>query len=286
MAERSVVIVGLPASGKTTYLAALWHLVTAREIETMLQFGGLRKGNFAHLNAIAARWRSAVVQERTAIAGSRLVSMNLLDVANQSVRVTFPDVAGEAFRAMWEDRECEPEIADILQTGGVLLFVHADNIRTPNWIVEEVALSKAAGLEGPGGQAEAWNPRHAPTQVQLVDLLQLLRRRPLDVGSRRLAVMLSAWDKARGEELAPDEYLEAKLPLLDQYLRRGADGWIWRVYGLSAQGGEYEEAEESVGTVAKADELRALPVPSTRIQLVGAERETHDLTEPLAWLMG
>jgi len=33
MTKQSVVIIGLPESGKTTFLGALWHLVTAREIE-------------------------------------------------------------------------------------------------------------------------------------------------------------------------------------------------------------------------------------------------------------
>ena len=286
MAERSVVIIGLPASGKTTYLAALWHLVTAREIHTTLRFGDLRVGDFAHLNGIATRWRNAIVQERTSVTGIRLVIMNLLDHTDQAVRVTFPDVPGEAYQGMWENRDCEPEIAEILQTGDVLLFVHADIIGAPKWIVDEVALSKAAGLEGPDEQAEAWNPRRAPTQVQLVDLLQLLRIPPLDIGRRRLAVMLSAWDRARGEALAPEGYLGAKLPLLSQYLRRGADGWIWRVYGLSAQGGEYDRSEEDAERVPEAESLRTLSLPSKRIQLLGPEGETRDLTEPLAWLIG
>ena len=286
MAERSVVIIGLPASGKTTYLAALWHVVTAREISTTLKFGDLRLGEFAHLNTIAGRWRNAIVQERTAVTGDRVVSMNLIDDAEQAVRVTFPDVPGEAYRGMWEDRECEPEIAGTLREGNVLLFVHADTIRGPNWIVDEIALSNEVGIERPNGQGEPWDPRHTPTQVQLVDLLQLLRMPPLDVGRRRLAVMLSAWDKARGEALTPEGYLEAKLPLLNQYLRGGADGWTWRTYGLSAQGGEYDMPEENAEGLPEAEELRTLDLPSTRIQLVGPERETHDLTEPLAWLMG
>ena len=45
MNQRSVVIIGLPASGKTTFLAALWHLVTAREVPTVMQFRTLNAGN-------------------------------------------------------------------------------------------------------------------------------------------------------------------------------------------------------------------------------------------------
>jgi hypothetical protein len=285
MADQSVVIIGLPESGKTTFLAALWHLITAQDVETMLRFGGLRTGDASHLNAIAARWREAKIQDRTAVTGNRLVSMNLSDAAGVAVRVTFPDLPGEAYRRMWEDRDCKPEIAEVLRAGGVLLFVHADTIRAPKWVLDEVALSKALGLEVPEGEIAPWHPRLAPTQVQLVDLLQLLRRPPLDVGPRRLAIMLSAWDKARGEGLTPESYLLAKLPLLSQYLRRGVDGWICRVYGLSAQGGDYDPVERDAARVPAAEELRNLDRASSRIQLVGPVPETHDLTEPLAWLM-
>ena len=285
MVDRPIVIIGLPASGKTTFLAALWHLVTMRDVDTVLEFGDLRVGDAAHLNVISRRWREAKVQDRTALAGNHMVSMNLVDASEQLVRVTFPDLAGEAYLPMWEERDCDPDIAEIIRTGEVVLFVHADAIRAPQWVLEEVSLSRAMGLPVPDDEAMEWHPRLAPTQVQLVDLLQLLRRPPLDIGPRRLVVMLSAWDKARGEGLTPEAYLSAKLPLLAQYLRRGADGWTWRVYGVSAQGGEYDPIEERAARVPEAEQLRNLDRPSTRIQLVGEGIQTHDLTEPLAWLM-
>lgn len=285
MSARSIVIIGLPESGKTTFLAALWHLITERDIDTALRFHTLKDGDASHLNEIAARWRDAKVQDRTAIGGNRLVSMNLKDANDNPVRVTFPDVPGEAYRRMWEDRECEPEIAEILQAGGVLLFIHADAITPPRWVVDEVAQSKALGLEVPEGQEVSWHPRMAPTQVQLVGLLQLLRSGPLDIGPRKLAIMLSAWDKAEGEGLAPDAYLEAKLPLLAQYLRRGIDEWTYQVYGLSAQGGDYDQVDPASARRPEAEALRQLDRPSTRIRLVQRGPATHDLTEPLAWLM-
>jgi len=285
MNARSIVIIGLPESGKTTFLAALWHLITERDIATALRFHTLKDGDATHLNEIAARWRDAKVQDRTAIGGNRLVSMNLKDANDTPVRVTFPDVAGEAYRRMWEDRDCEPEIVEILQAGGVLLFIHADAITPPRWVIDEVAQARALGLEVPDGEDIAWHPRLTPTQVQLVELLQLLRSEPLDIGPRKLAIMLSAWDKAEGERLAPGAYIEAKLPLLAQYLRRGADAWIYRIYGLSAQGGDYDRIDPAAPRLPGAEALRCLDRPSTRIRLVEEGPPTHDLTEPLAWLM-
>jgi len=216
--HRAVVAIGLPSSGKTTYLAALWHLICDRELVTRLSFHSLHSGDVAYLNAIAKRWRSAKVQERTI--GSRLVSINLKDQSNNPLRITFPDIAGETFDQMWEKRECDSKEAEYLRDGGVLLFIHADNIKAPKWVVDITALSKELGVEISDNGSIPWLPEYAPTQVKIVGLLSLLRETPLDTGHRRLAVMFSAWDKARGEGLTPDEFLEIKLPLLHQYLRR------------------------------------------------------------------
>lgn len=285
MEDRSITICGFPGSGKTTFLAALWHLVTAREIDTALHLDSLRAGDASHLNAIAARWRNAQVQDRTPVGANQLVSMNLRDSAGMRVRVTFPDASGEVFRRMWEERDCDLAVANLLSAGEVLLFIHADTINAPHWVVDITALSRRLGLPMAEGEEIAWHPRFAPTQVQLVDLLQLLRKPPLDVGPGRVAVILSAWDKVVAEGLMPREFLATRMPFLDQYLCQRADGWTWSVYGLSAQGGEYDSIEADFPRSGEAEAIRELDCASNRIRLVSDDRESHDLTEPLAWLM-
>jgi hypothetical protein len=285
MNERSVVIIGLPESGKSTFLGALWHLMTEDDLDTLLQLENLGHGDRNHLNALASRWRDAKVQDRTAIGGNRLVVMNLADRTGASLRVTFPDTAGEAYQHMWEERECDPDVADTLTRGNVLLFIHSDTIQAPMWLVDDADLSRRMGLPHVENQEVPWHPRLAPTQVQLVELLQFLSTKPLDTGPRRLAIMLSAWDKVAPEGLSPSIFLETNLPLLAQYLRHNGQKWTWRVFGLSAQGGDYDAIEDDAAIEPQAEELRKLDRPSTRIRLLGEVPETHDLTEPLAWLM-
>ena len=283
--DKSVVVLGLPGSGKTTFLAALWHIVTERDIETKLKFGGLQAGDGAHLNEIAKQWRSAVVQERTAISGNRLVSMNLVDERTNTFRMTFPDVPGEAYQRMWESRDCEPEVAEGLRAAGVLLFIHSDTIAKPRWVVDEALLAEGMGVEREVERREvSWQPTLAPTQVQLVDILQMLQRSPLNVGVRRVAVMLSAWDKVENEGTRPEEFFGAELPLLEQYLRQPIIGWTVRVYGVSAQGGDYDDGSGLV-TQPSAEALRNMETASERIKLVDEDSVGHDLTEPIAWLV-
>lgn len=282
--HRSVVVIGLPSSGKTTFLAALWHLVCEREVATRLSFDRLLSGDSTYLNDIAKRWRSGKEQDRTFFSGNRLVSINLKDQNNSVLRATFPDIAGEEFSQMWEERECDNEVADFLKEGGVLLFIHADNIRAPQWVVDIADLSKKLGIETPEDGPIPWHPKYAPTQVQIVGLLSLLREAPLDTGPRRLAVMLSAWDKAQGEGLTPEKFIEEKLPLLYQYLRQDEDKWEWRAYGVSAQGADYD-SPDSKKRSAETEKLLAYDHPSSRILLVSGQDKSHDLTEPLEWLI-
>jgi hypothetical protein len=287
MTEHAIVVIGLPESGKTTFLAALWHLIIERDIDSALSFECFGIGDRTHLNHIASRWREARAQDHTALTGNRIVSMDLKNRDGKPVRLIFPDFAGEAYQDMWEKRECDPDIASYLHSTAVLLFIHADTVRAPKWIVDINALAEELGLPLPKNNVPVqWHARLAPTQVPLVDLLQMLQSSPLDVGRRRLAVIFSAWDKVEAEGLSPHEFLQSRLPLLAQYLTAGADSWTWRVYGLSAQGGDYDRAEPDARPSAQAKELRDLERASERIKLSGEHvRNSHDLTEPLAWLM-
>ena len=286
--DRSITICGFPESGKTTYLAALWHLVTSRVDQTALTFESLRGGDATHLNTLAARWRDGKTQLRTDVRTQQFVSMRLTNASEASLRLTFPDVSGESYRVMFEERECTLSVAKMLSRGeGILFFIHADRIRTPQSVVEVVSQSNALGSALSSDQVVPWSPSLSPTQIQIVDLLQLLCRPPLALPCRRIAILLSAWDKVAIEGRTPDEFLTERLPLLDQYLRAGADSWTWRIYGVSAQGGDYEKDNVQLtgGQLSKLGGLKALNEPSHRIQVVSEGAESSDLTEPVAWLM-
>ncbi len=284
---RLVIIAGLPESGKTTYLAALWHLITARTHTTKFTFDSLVKGEHKHLNALAERWRQGHVQIHTETAANSVVDMNLLDSSGEQVRLSFPDVSGESYRDMWEARDCTTELANLLRSGrGLMLFVNTDLIQAPLLTVQLAAQAQAIGVPLPPGQSQPWNAREAPTQVQLVDLLQLCRLQPLDIDTKRVSIILSAWDKVAIELRTPQQFLRERLPLLYQYLTIG-NVWDWRVFGVSAQGGDYirDDKPPTPEELAKVEELRNLDDPVRRISVISDVDHAHDLTEPLAWLL-
>src|ERR1700733_9911022 len=104
MEEREFLLTGLPAAGKTTFIAALWHVVSSKEIPTELQLGELQPSR-DHLNDISKRWRECSTVRRTILGRERNVTMNLetLD-RKRSFRLTLPDTSGEAFQRIFETR--------------------------------------------------------------------------------------------------------------------------------------------------------------------------------------
>jgi Double-GTPase 1 len=300
----SVVICGLPGSGKTTFLAALWYVVfEKRDANAQLKFDSLVGADHSHLNAIMRRWLHAKEQIHTEITSGKVVSMNLKNDAGSKIRMTLPDLSGESYQGMWEHRECDPNLADLLRSGnGILLFVNADKIKRPIGVAETThqtsgfvpnaagGIAAAAGapsVDTVAAKSQEWRPEDAPTAVQLVDILQMFRGEALGTRARRLAVVLSAWDKVEEEEpnTTPEEYLVRELPLLDQYLRYGSDGWDIRMYGLSAQGGDFEREgkNDDPERNARVAAIRALDDVSSRIRLMKPEL-SNDLTEPIVWL--
>jgi hypothetical protein len=279
-----VAIIGLPESGKTTLLAAMWHMVREKGAATALTFSDLHQGNYEHLNALAKRWRSGKRQQRTQLAGTRAVSMRLKDATGRTVEVSFPDTPGEDFSGMWERRELDEGAKATLLAPAIVLVVNGNTIRFPAWIAERNAIEAGFGLPPEPTEPVVWKAELAATQVQLVELLQFLMSGELDAGPRRLALLISAWDEVEADGMTPEELLGANLPLLDQYLRSGRDPWTWRVWGLSAQGGVYEDADTGE-TLLATEALRELAKPSDRIKVVDGETIGTDITAPLGWLI-
>lgn len=269
-------IIGLPRSGKTTFLAALWHLIDAGEVATKLVLDRL-VGDHQYLNAIVEAWRRCEEVPRTSMAAEADVSIHVHEPATQRRAVLgFPDLSGESFGRQVATRSCRQAYVNGFNgDGGILLFVTADRAN------DGLTLSDMApifgGDEAGSGEPRDWAPDLLPQQVRLVELLQFLQRPPFRRIRRRIAVVISAWDVLPKPRPLPEVWLGRELPLLHQFLLCNTGSFEFRVYGVSAQGGSVK------GQEARASLLRM--TPSERVECVGPETSPHDLTGPILWLM-
>jgi hypothetical protein len=273
-----VLIMGLRGSGKTSYLAALWHLVEAGELPTALVAAELQPDR-QYLNRIRDSWLTFQPVGRTSLRSQEVISLILRDaVSDEAIDLSLPDLSGELFALHWATRKASAFYADLASaSSGILLFLHADSVRRSSRISPESVKGSKATDEVSGGVHESteWTPDATPTQVQLVEMLQfsLFLQTALQT---RIAVVVSAWDLIR-EPVIPSAWLESQLPLLSQFLTSNAREVPFRVYGVSAQGGDLEK---------DITRLQAETVPAKRIRIVGETLlPDNDLTAPLRYLL-
>ncbi|MCK1384442.1 hypothetical protein [Bradyrhizobium sp. 21] len=295
------VIIGLPASGKTTFLAALWHLIEADETDCRLKLDRY-EGDLKYLNSIAEAWRTFKKVPRTSQVGDIDVAIHFVDSQTGSKgRAFFPDLAGEAFDVQVESRRCRQVFRkNVDADDGILLFISANANQDGLSIVELNSMMPPEDSERPPVAAEPsatmppvsesgderdpsasvqaeWEPKKVPVQVRIVQILSDLLRSPFAPRKRQLVVILSAWDVVASTMQTPSGWLAANMPLVDQFLQTNDDSFSAQIYGVSAQGVSLDNSEA-------VDRAAKLP-PSHRISIIGPSRSGHDITEPLAWLI-
>jgi hypothetical protein len=274
MTDTYIPILGLPVSGKTTFLAALWHLLNAGEIESRLVLDKL-VGNHDHLNRVVGAWRRCEEVPRTSIADQTYVKIHAHDrQTDRKLILDFPDLSGESLELQFSSRSCTEEyLADFAKATGMIVFVNADRSTDPLSIVELQELVGPA--DDPNGQAKDWSANLVPEQARLVDLLQFLQEPPFERRRRKMVIAISAWDVVQGNRM-PGQWLEQEMPLLNQFLKNNQQSFETVAFGVSAQGGNAK---------SERDKLLA-QVPSERLRCVGPGIDSNDISLPIAWLSG
>lgn len=288
MKSKSYFILGLPAAGKTSYLAALAYSLEQTDIQTKFKWNKFTE-NHQYLALLAETWARGEKVPRTnpgiGMQQDRLC-LQLQDSEDQNIQVVFPDLSGEIFQEQYRSREIDGELAEqIADCGGVMLFINPENVQEPELISElpahiraEVSPDKSTQESVRQDSTETIPMESTPTAVQLVVLLQdvLFLMESRDVISMPFAVIVSAWDVVKDYQ-NPEQFVKERLPLLWQYLHTHRNQLKASYYGVSAQGGRLDSEE---GAEQLLEKYGAMPVE--RILVVDPTGEqSHDITSPL-----
>jgi len=289
MSIRKQVMMGMMGAGKSTYIAALYHVVESSEVPDSLQLA-LLADDRQYLVDKRNEWLGCVEFDRTKLGKEQVLTLMLKDPASGNiVELVLPDFSGETFRDQWEHRR-STELFDELarESEGVLFFIHPETVTDGVRInkVKEIASiledGESSENEEPAEAKNAsveWEPSFAPTQVKLVEVLQFLLRDPHIYPVKKVAVIVSAWDLVKTSYKGPNEWVSKRLPLLSQFLVANSDRVVYKSFGISAQGGAL--GEDNSALLSKTRQ-------SDRIEVVTEipdEYAAHDITAPIKWLM-
>lgn len=270
--NKNIFIMGAPNAGKSTFLGALWHSINQSEIHTELT---LKKiiGDSQYLYRLEQKWLEVERLERTVI-GQEKEKLSILLTNNQDdLEVEFPDLSGETFQNIYENREMSIELKEkIVNADAIMYFVNIEDIYSPEFISEI-----APELRQNGEKLKERKPcEDDPTQVQIIDLLQMV----LDIRKKRtnLGIIFSAWDLLEpSEQNDVNEFLMKRMNMLWQYLASNKKIVNTKIWGVSAIGGKIEDSEK----------LLDIEDPIKRIKIVdNNKKKSYDLTSIILEMSG
>lgn len=287
--SQTVIAAGLQKTGKTTFLAALWDVVSSGEVTGSLKLERT-EGDMQYLNEIRGFWADYKAITRTGPASDKPVTMRLTEPGSPNVtKLAWTDMLGERFERQWTDRVWTRGYQQLVDDAvGILLFTHPSRITESPLIIEAQKLRRQLEPEGEpipprdigtvSPKPTPFDARKVPTQVQLVELLQFVDTRRAGANRLRLSLVVSAWDLVeKVTSIGPDASFTKRMPLLHQFLEANDDRFEPMVFGVSAQGCDYEDAQ----TLQKAHHRAA-----ERIKVVYNGNISHDITAPVKWAIG
>lgn len=271
-----ILVVGLPETGKSSFIQALDEVLKHPKDANDLRSAGL------------ADDRSYLQSGKADYLAGRKLSRTLRPQVNTSVELCFthpptglsgrlhlPDRNGEIFQDQWVNRRWETRYRESLnEISAALIFVRADE-KSRN---DELLGVLAADVTEATPEPQEFRMKDASAQVQLVEVLQFISENGDIPQPLRVAVIISAWDTVGGNgdlrPLQPPKFLAREWPLLSQYLLANPERYVSRIYGVSAYGGKPNELGE----------LLDQP-PHERVTITDGEDSSRDLTRPLRWIL-
>jgi hypothetical protein len=236
-----------------------------------------------YLNRIREDWLKCETIGRTTGSKSEKGTMLLRD-PNTSLlsEVTIPDLLGEVFDRQFEERRWTHEFADLLaHCDGFLVFVHPDKVTPVVSIMDANAVLKPQpGEESANEPLVQWNLKVVGTQIKMVDILQFILDAIPEERLVPVAIIVSAWDRVLQimnnlKIKTPGDWLRKNLPLLNQFLVSNCNRVCFKIFGISAQGGDYKkDAEKLQGEGSK------------RVMVFSdSEGIGKDISSPVRWIM-
>lgn len=260
------VMVGLPESGKSTYLGALYHALLRAPKHGLHLVREPDERDY--LLDLQRRWLSLKPLKRSVHHGAKQVEIPIGTSEDGSeLMLAIPDVVGEDYHDAWLHGNWRGGLPEWLcRADGLLLFLRADNVRDATLI--SVDPSRDVIPRGSAVQRDAQVP---PTQAMLCDVLEQIRE-TRGGAMAPVATVVAAWDTAADTNLTPEDWLAWQTPLLSQWLRANESEVPFSIFGISAQGGDLRDED-----IRKrlADQIEERPLP----------KHGSPLIAPVQWLL-
>jgi len=291
------ILLGLHASGKTTFMAALWDLLQHDYSPTdLFNLINIHLIDTEYLTEIHEFWSAYKEVLHTRYEDRHHIDLYIQNINSQRQHtLSFLDLPGDIFRECWTERHWDESIDQYVQNAdGVILFINPINQMYPNSINEVYEVYHDVFLDPQDypfdidsffedmaipWDVKPWEADDAPSQVKLIDLLQIVLQKCHP--DCRFTIIVSAWDTIQFNNISPELWVGRRLPLLMQYLISNFSyRKNFKIFGLSAQGAPYSPGAERERAKQKLENLDTIK----RIIVSKAKNEPGTMFDILKWI--
>lgn len=285
MAETKCLIAGLPSSGKSTYIGALWY--NLRNLKSVLDMKLIDSPenlpeDITHLNGLKDNWVKIKKIDRTNSNAADNVQLNLVRKdSNEVLRLNIPDFLGETFQGIIDLQNDEKLQLWCKESESLLYMMNEispgqfedDNHHDPDETNDEVYTLP-----------ELQSKDMAPAAQNIMILKYLLSQKVF----RKVVIALTWWDEVtqNGKIIVdPDQHLQSTSPALYNFIKYRIPSAI--IVGISGQGRKYLEVngENMEAEKAFVDEMVKMTKEGKRAFVGIGNQISYDLSLPIDLLI-
>ena len=271
MERTNILLAGLPAAGKSTYITALWAVEKDGKSGHLLSCDGMPSES-SYIDSMRENWMVLKEVRRTTFAEPQEIVLPMKSSqTGENINLSLPDFKGEVFQRVL-DNAVSKEIEDWCDKSSGILYMLNLGGSSPQMLQEEVSkvTKPKVDLEKVVMTFSDIDP-----VIQNVLLLKYLYERMDDVP---IAICFSSWDATDCKEKNRiDEWVIENHPCIYNYVSEHFSSF--KFYGISAQGADYGELDEN-----SEDELAEKTTTKERA-FVFTDKKSFDITEPIDFLI-
>lgn len=270
MDKTNILLAGLPDSGKSTYIAALWAVENDGNSDHLLSCDGYPSDS-SYIDELRNNWMMLKEVRRTVFAEPQEIVLPMKSSRTKSIiNLSIPDFKGEFFQRIIENSSSELK-AWCEKSSAVLFMMNLGN-SSPEMLQEQISETSTNNVEL---EKVVMTSNEIDLAIKNVLLLKYFYN---IMGDCPIAICFSLWDKIDDEGgLNVENWVKENHPCIYNYVKYHFSNY--RYYGISAQGVDYSDLDGK-----SEDEL----VQKTKMKqraYVYRDKVSYDITEPLDFLI-
>lgn len=267
MESKNILLAGLPAAGKSTYITALWAVEKDGKSGHLLSCDGLPSES-SYIDGMRDNWMVLKEVRRTAFAEPHEIVLPMKSLrTGEKISLVLPDFKGEVFQRVLDNAVSDNIREWCGKAEGILFMLNLGNA-SPDMLQEEMSEAAKPKVEL---EKVVMTSNDITGAIKNVLLLKFLWE---EVGDCPMSICFSCWDiRDVAEGLSAEQWVKENHPCIYNFVEEHFTEC--RYFGISAQGADYQSLDDE-----HEDDLAEKTTKKERA-FVYTDKKSFDITEPI-----